>query len=202
MPKLLLATGNPAKVREYSLLFKDVPYQLTTLTEEGINIEVVETGDTLEVNAKLKATAYAAGSQLLTLADDSGLEVDALGGAPGSLSARYAGEDASDKERIDLLLSQLKDVSWANRSAHFRCLIAIASPLGMVELCEGECQGFITFEPRGNQGFGYDPIFFLPELGKTMAELTMKEKNKLSHRGRAAQNAFLLLERWHREGVK
>ena len=199
MPKLLLATRNPAKVQEYSLLLQDAPYQLTTLAEEGINIEVVETGDTMEVNAELKATAYAAESQLLTLADDSGLEVDALEGAPGSLSARYAGEDASDRERIDLLLSQLKDVPWENRSARFRCVIAIASPSGMVELCEGECPGFITFEPRGDHGFGYDPIFFLPELGKTMAELTMREKNELSHRGKAAQKAFLLLERWPKE---
>ena len=199
MPKLLLATSNHAKMQEYSLLLQDAPYQLTTLAEEGINIEVVETGDTMEMNAELKATAYAAESQLLTLADDSGLEVDALEGAPGSLSARYAGEDASDRERIDLLLSQLKDVPWENRSARFRCVIAIASPSGMVELCEGACPGFITFEPRGAHGFGYDPIFFLPELGKTMAELTMKEKNELSHRGKAAQKASLLLERWHKE---
>jgi XTP/dITP diphosphohydrolase len=199
MPKLLLATGNPAKVREYYLLLQDVSFQLTTLAEERIHAEVAETGDTLEANAQLKATAYAAESHLLTLADDSGLEVDVLGGAPGSLSARYAGEGASDRERIEFLLSQLKDVPWENRSARFRCVIAIASPSGRVELCEGECQGIITSEPRGDQGFGYDPIFFLPKLGRTMAELTLREKNELSHRGKAAQKACLLLKKWYNE---
>ncbi len=194
MPKLLLATRNPAKVREYSLLLQGIPFQLTSLAEEGINIEVIEAGETLELNARLKATAYANEGQLLTLADDSGLEVDALEGAPGSLSARYAGEGASDRERIELLLSQLNYVPWENRSARFRCVIAIALSSRRVEICEGECQGVIALEPRGNQGFGYDPIFFLPELGKTMAELSVEKKNKVSHRGEAAQKARQVLE--------
>ena len=192
-PKLLLVTRNLAKVKEYSLLFQDAPFHLTTLAEEGINMEVDEIGHTLEENAQLKATAYAS-NRFLVMADDSGLEVDALGGEPGSLSARYAGKDASDKERIALLLSRLDGVPWERRSARFRCIIAIASVSRIVGLCEGECQGIITFEPRGDHGFGYDPIFYLPELGKTMAELSLEEKNRLSHRGKAAREALKVLE--------
>lgn len=199
MPKLLLATGNPAKVREYSLLFQGAPFQLTTLAEEGIDINVDEVGHTLEENAKLKATSYATRSQSLVMADDSGLEVDALGGEPGSLSARYAGKDATDKERIAFLLSRLQGLPWEKRSARFRCIIAIALPSGETQLCEGECRGYITFKPKGDSGFGYDPIFYLPELGKTMAELSMEEKNQVSHRGKAAQKALKFLEYLQRE---
>lgn len=194
MPKLLLATGNPDKVREYHLLLRGAPFSLTTPADEGINIEVDETGHTIEENAQLKAITYAKRSQLLVMADDSGLEVDALRGEPGSLSARYAGENSSNNERIALVLSNLKGVPWEKRSARFRCVIAIASASGIVGLCEGECHGIITFEPRGDKGFGYDPIFYLPELGKTMAELDLREKNQLSHRGKAAQKALQVLE--------
>lgn len=195
MPKLLLATRNPAKLREYMLLLEGVPFQLTTLKEEGISRVVGETGASLEENARLKATTYSAESNLLTLADDSGLEVGALGGEPGSLSARYAGEGASDSEKIALLLSRLNNVPWERRSARFRCVIALAPLSGEVKLCEGECLGRVAFEPRGNQGFGYDPVFYLPHLGKTMAELSPEEKNKVSHRGEAARKACQLLER-------
>jgi len=199
MPKLLLATRNPAKVREYSFLFQDAPFQLTTLAEEGINMEVSEIGPTLEENARLKASAYAIDDRFIALADDSGLEVDALGGKPGSLSARYGGKDASDKEKITLLLSRLQGVPWERRSAHFRCVIAIASVSKIVGLCEGECHGVITFEPKGDQGFGYDPVFYLPELGKTMAELSIEEKNRVSHRGKTARKALQILEGMWRE---
>ena len=193
-PKLLLATRNPAKVREYSLLFQGAPFWLTTLAEEGINVEVSETGHTLEENARLKATAYAAGNQFLVIADDSGLEVDALGGEPGSLSARYGGKDTSDEEKIALLLSRLQEVPWEKRSARFRCVIAIALGSRLAGLCEGECSGIIALEPRGDHGFGYDPVFYLPELGKTMAELSLEEKNRVSHRGKAVQKALQFLE--------
>ncbi len=193
MPKLLLATTNPAKLREYLLLLGDLPWRLVTPAEEGLKIVVDETGTTLEENAKLKASAYADQSQLLTLADDSGLEVDVLGGEPGPLSSRYAGQGASDKEKMALLLSRLRGIPWERRSACFRCVIAIASPRGGIELCGGECQGAISFQPRGGQGFGYDPIFYLPQRGKTMAELSVEEKNKLSHRGKAAEKACQLL---------
>ena len=184
--KLLLATNNQAKVREYKSLLKDIPFDLVTLAEQGITTVVDEVGESLEENARLKATVLAAESQLLAMADDSGLEVDALGGEPGRLSARYAGEAASDRDRVNYLLSRLENGPWEKRSARFRCIIALAAPAGEVELFSGECRGMITFEPRGGQGFGYDPIFYLPELGKTMAELPLEIKNQVSHRGQAA----------------
>jgi len=193
--KLLLATNNQAKVREYRTLLKSLPFELVTLTEQGITTVVDEVGESLEENARLKATLLATESQLLALADDSGLEVDALGGEPGRLSARYAGEGASDRDRVNYLLSRLKDVPWQERSARFRCIIAVATPNGEVEFCSGECQGMITFEPSGEQGFGYDPIFCLPELGKTMAELSLEIKNQFSHRGQAAQKVYQLLQK-------
>ena len=195
MPKLLLATNNKGKVREYKHMLKDLPFELVSPAEVGINTEVDEIGESLEENARLKATTLARESKLLTLADDSGLEVDALGGEPGRLSARYAGEGASDEDRVNYLLSRLKDVPEGKRSARFRCVIAIAMPDDEVELCSGECEGVITLEPRGEKGFGYDPIFYLPELDKTMAELSLEEKNKVSHRGRAAREAIKLLRR-------
>jgi len=195
MPKLLLATNNKGKVREYKHMLKDLPFELVSPAEVGINTEVEEIGGSLEENAILKATTLARESQLLTLADDSGLEVDALGGEPGGLSARYAGEGASDEDRVNYLLSRLKDVPEGKRSARFRCVIAIAGAEGEVEICSGECHGVITLEPRGEEGFGYDPIFYLPELGKTMAELSLEEKNGVSHRGRAVREAINLLRR-------
>jgi len=195
MPKLLLATNNQAKVGEYKSLLHSLPYELVTLAEQGITTVVSEVGETLEENARLKATLLADKSRLLALADDSGLAVDALGGEPGLLSARYAGENASDKDRVSYLLSRLKGVPWQKRSACFRCVIAIATPDGEVEFCSGECRGMITLDPRGEQGFGYDPIFYLPELDKTMAELPSEMKNQISHRGQAARKVYQVLER-------
>jgi XTP/dITP diphosphohydrolase len=195
MPKLLLATNNQGKVHEYKSLLRNLPFELVTLVDEGINTVVSEVGESLEENARSKATVLAAESRLLTLADDSGLEVDALGGEPGRLSARYAGEGASDRERVDYLLSRLEGVPREKRSARFRCVIAIAMPEGRVELCSGECRGFITFAPRGKHGFGYDPVFYFPEFDKTMAELPLKIKNQVSHRGQAARKAYQILER-------
>jgi len=193
--KLLLATNNEAKVREYRDLLRDLAFELVTSAELGMINIVNEVGESLEENARLKATASAARSQLLALADDSGLEVDALGGEPGRLSARYAGEKASDRDRISHLLAKLEGVPWEKRSARFRCVIAIATPEGKVEFCSGECLGIITFEPRGERGFGYDPIFYLPELGRTMAELTLEIKNQVSHRGQAARKVPQVLKR-------
>jgi len=193
--KLLLATNNQAKVREYRSLLQNLPFELVTLAEQGITTVVNEVGESLEENARLKATVLVAQSQLVALADDSGLEVDALGGEPGWLSARYAGEGASDRDRVNYLLSRLKGIPWEKRSARFRCVIAIATPEGEVEFCSGECRGFITLEPRGEQGFGYDPVFYLPELDKTMAELPLEIKNQVSHRGQAARKVYQVLER-------
>jgi XTP/dITP diphosphohydrolase len=188
-PVLLLATGNKGKVREYRGLLRGIPYVIKTPADFGITIEVAETGASFEENATLKATALAAASGRLTLADDSGLEVDALGGEPGPRSRRYAGENASDAARIDYLLVRLKDVPEQERTARFRCVICIAAPAGEVKLLSGECQGIIIATPRGRHGFGYDPVFYLPELGRTMAELTLEEKNRVSHRARAAAQA-------------
>jgi len=195
MPKLLLATNNKGKAREYKSLLEGVPFELVTPDEVDIDTEVAEVGRSFEENARLKATTLAAESGLLSLADDSGLEVEALGGEPGTLSARYAGEDASDADRVKYLLTKMQGVPQEKRQARFKCVIAIANPQGEVELCSGECDGVIAFEPVGEGGFGYDPIFYLPEMGKTMAELPLEIKNTLSHRGRAAAKAKEVLKR-------
>ena len=159
---------------------------LASLREAGINGDVEENGATYAENARIKAVAYAARSGLVTLADDSGLEVDALGGEPGIYSARYAGEKATDAERVAFLLRKLEGVAPARRGARFVCVIAIASPEGDVTFCRGECSGVIAAAPRGDMGFGYDPVFLLPDRGLTVAELQPEEKNRVSHRGRAA----------------
>jgi XTP/dITP diphosphohydrolase len=199
IPKLLLATRNAGKAREYSLLLQRSPFELTTLDAEGIQEDVTESGKTLQENARLKAVGYAVDDRFLVMADDSGLEVDALGGAPGPLSARFAGKGASDRDKVNLLLSKLRGVPWEERSARFRCVIAIASERKVIGLCEGVCEGIISFEAEGDQGFGYDPVFYLPELDKTMAQLTLEEKNKVSHRARAAEKAVRVLKRIHQE---
>jgi XTP/dITP diphosphohydrolase len=194
MIKLLVATNNPGKVREYEALLKGLPLTLTYPAQEGIDIEVEETGSTFAENARLKAMAYAGASDLLTLADDSGLEVDALGGEPGTRSARYAGQEASDEDRYRLLLSMLEGVPWERRTARFRCVIAVARPQGEVRIAEGTCEGVIAFEPKGEHGFGYDPVFSMPEHGQTMAELEPEVKNRISHRARAAEGARRILQ--------
>ena len=196
--RLLLATNNKGKVREYKALLSGIPYEIITMAEQGIAIDVDETGESFEENARLKATTLAKESGLLTLADDSGLEVDALGGEPGVLSHRYAGEDVSDADRYLFLLEKLKDIPEEKRTAKFRCVIALATPDGTIELCSGECRGVITMSPKGEQGFGYDPVFYLPELGKTMAELSTKEKNRISHRARAVEKVRVVLMKRHR----
>jgi XTP/dITP diphosphohydrolase len=199
IPKLLLATRNAGKAREYSLLLQRSPYVLTTLDAEGIQEDVLESGKTFQENASLKAVGYAVDARFLVMADDSGLEVDALGGAPGPLSARFGGEGASDRDKVNLLLSRLRGVPWEKRSARFRCVIAIASERKVVGLCEGVCEGIISLEAQGSQGFGYDPVFYLPELHRTMAELSLEEKNRLSHRARAAEKAVQFLQRLRQE---
>jgi XTP/dITP diphosphohydrolase len=193
MRKLLVATNNKGKILEYQSLFKGIPYHVVTLAECGITTEVDETGSSYRENAALKATAYAKESGLLTLADDSGLEIDALGGEPGIRSARYAGSGANDNIRNGFVLYKLTGVPEKKRTARFVCVIAIASPDGKVQFCEGERRGLITENPRGAHGHGYDPIFFMPDTGKTMAELTLDEKNQVSHRARAALKARALL---------
>lgn len=191
---LLVATRNAGKLAELRNLLRDAPYALASLADVGIHADVEETGATLEENAALKATTYARLSGLPTLADDSGLEVDALGGAPGVYSARYAGAGATDADRIAKLLANLAPHKppW---TARFRCVIAIARDGGPPELHAGACEGVIIAAPRGENGFGYDPVFLLPEFGKTMAEISDAEKNRVSHRGRASRKAAHALAR-------
>ncbi len=197
MSKLLLATSNPGKIREYRSLLDDLGYQMTSLAEEGIAEVVTESGNSYKQNARLKAVTYAKLSQLPTLADDSGLEVDALNGEPGVRSARFAGEAATDAEKVSLLLAMLNGIPWGKRTAHFKCIIAIATPEGRCKVCYGECHGMIAFEAKGEDGFGYDPIFFLPGMSKTMAELPFEIKNQISHRARASQKACQVLRELH-----
>ena len=195
MKKLLLATRNPGKVRELAALLEGCPLSLTTLAEEEIDREVDEVGESLEENAILKARTYMEASGLPCLADDSALEVEALDGEPGVLSKRYGGlEEAPDSARVDFLLKKLENIQWEQRTARFVCVIAIAWPKGSLDLYEGECPGKITTKPAGKSGFGYDPIFYLPELGKTMAQLSFEEKNRLSHRGKSARKALEALK--------
>lgn len=196
--KLLVATHNQGKVREYRALLADLPLEVTYLDAEGVTFEAEETGHTFADNAIMKARAYAAHTGLLTWADDSGLEVDALGGAPGVLSARYGAPAArSDADRYRLLLERLDGVLDERRSARFRCVVAIAWPDGRVITADGACEGRIAHAPRGEHGFGYDPIFLVADCDyqQTMAELPPALKNQISHRGRAAQAAREALAR-------
>jgi XTP/dITP diphosphohydrolase len=192
MRQLLIATNNRGKLHELVPLLGALPLHLVTPHDLGLRLEVEETGATYAENARLKAAAFAQASGLLTLADDSGLEVDALGGAPGVYSARYAGAGASDADRRATLIHALRAVP-APRLARFRCVMAIAQPGGAIEYFEGVCEGEILLQERGTHGFGYDPLFFLPEHGCTMAELPSAVKNQVSHRARAAQAALPFL---------
>lgn len=191
--ELLVATQNPGKVREYRLLLAPLQTQLRFPSDIGLEIDVPEDGATYADNAGQKALAYAHASGLLTLADDSGLEVDALDGAPGIRSARY--RPGHDADRVAALLVCLRDVPWERRTARFRCVIAIATPAGELYAAEGVCEGRIAFEPAGQGGFGYDPAFYLPEHGCTMAQLPEAEKNHISHRARAVEAAIPILHR-------
>jgi len=193
MRKLLIATNNRGKLAEYLELLKDLPFELTWPEKEGLKLKVEEKTGSYQENAIAKAVTWAKATGLITLADDSGLEVDALGGAPGPVSARYGGLE-TDRERYELLLKKMEGIPWPRRTARFRCVIAIAYPDGEVHTFEGVMEGLIALEPKGEHGFGYDPVFFLPELGKTVAQLTLEEKNRLSHRAQAARKArdFLL----------
>jgi XTP/dITP diphosphohydrolase len=191
--RLLIATHNRGKLREYVELLGGLPFELLTLDDLGIHEEVEETGTTLTENAGIKAEYYARRSATLTLADDSGLEVEALGGEPGVHSKRYAGDGKSDAERNQFLLDKLREVPREKRGARFRCAIVIADPDGHTWSSEGVCEGAIAFEPRGEYGFGYDPLFILQEGGGRMAELPTATKNRVSHRARAAGGARQIL---------
>ncbi len=186
---LLIATGNPGKVREYDELLAGLPISCIGPADLGIALDIDESGDTYQENATLKALAFARASGRVTLADDSGLEVDALSGRPGVRSARYGGPGMGDADRWKLLLQELEGVPREARTARFRCAIVLATPAGEVTAVEGSCEGRITFEPAGDNGFGYDPVFFVLKENLTMAQLPSEVKNRISHRGRAAQAA-------------
>ncbi|PZC50938.1 MAG: XTP/dITP diphosphohydrolase [Chloroflexi bacterium] len=193
--KLLIGTNNDGKVKEYSRLLSDLPIVFTTPQQERIISEPNETGATFSENALIKAEYYACKTGLPTLADDSGLEVDALEGAPGIYSARYAGVAAPDNENNDLLLSNLSDTPWKSRMARFSCVIALAISGHEPELFEGTCDGYIAREIKGANGFGYDPLFYFPALGKTFGEIDSDSKDAVSHRGIATNKLFKRL-RW------
>jgi len=194
MKKLLIATNNKGKLKEFQALLKDLDIELVTPADINLNLEVEEDGATYAENATKKAVAFAQASGLVALADDSGLEVDALNGAPGLHSARYSPKpNASDADRRVYMLENLKDKPrpW---KAHFHATIVIATPAQDIRITEGNCYGEVIPEERGANGFGYDPIFLLPDLNKTTAELSMAEKNRLSHRAQAARNAIPILK--------
>ncbi len=193
-PKLLIATHNQGKIREYRHLLKDMPLELVSLDHLGITEDVAETGTTFEQNAWLKAEGYARLSGMLTLSDDSGLEVDALGGEPGIHSARYGGEACtSDTDRIQLLLRNLAEVPREKRTARFRCVIAISGPAERKASVVGSVAGMIQYEAEGNEGFGYDPVFYLPSYGQTMSQIPLAAKNRISHRSDATGKAVAVL---------
>ena len=186
MKKLILASGNPGKLRELSVILDDLGYQLHAQSEYGVS-EVAETGTTFVENAIIKARHAASLTGLPALADDSGIEVDALDGAPGVYSARFSGPAADDASNNALLVERLQAVPAAERSARYRAVIVFMRHAGDPSplICEGSWEGMIQLQPAGEGGFGYDPYFFLPELGCTSAELSAAEKNRISHRGMA-----------------
>jgi XTP/dITP diphosphohydrolase len=193
MFQLLVATGNPGKYLEIQSILDDSAINLTIPDAIGVSLTVEETGATYEENASLKAKAYAQASGMVTLADDSGLEVETLHGLPGIRSARFSPQPhATDADRRAYLLEMLRAYPrpW---KAHFHCTVAIATPNGKLYYAQGNCPGEIILDERGKNGFGYDPIFLLPEMGLTMAELSLQEKNRLSHRARAIKAALPIL---------
>lgn len=192
--RLVLATHNEGKVRELQELLVSTGFEVVSLASYPHVPPVVEDGATFHDNAVKKAREVSAAVGEITLADDSGLEVDYLNGEPGVKSARFAGEGHNDAANNQKLLRLLEGVPWEKRTARFRCVVAIATPDGRVATAEGTCEGIIAIEPRGENGFGYDPLFYIPEYGKTFAELTSDAKNTISHRGRALNNARKILE--------
>jgi XTP/dITP diphosphohydrolase len=193
---LLIATTNPHKVREFQEILAGLPYALLTPADLGLALDVAETGTTFAENATLKAVAWADAANMLALADDSGLEIDALDGEPGIFSARWAGTDVTYEERFRILLARLEDIPAERRTARYRAAIAIAEPApgGLVGVAEGTLEGQIAFAPAGSGGFGYDPIFYVPEQQRTVGQMSAEEKHRISHRARAATVARTLLQ--------
>jgi len=191
--EVVIATRNPGKLREIEAILSPLHLKLLSLRDFPDLPEVEEDGATFAENAGKKARAIARLTGRPAIADDSGLAVDALGGQPGVLSARYAGENTTDRERYQKLLDEMAEIPEGKRQATFVCTLAVAFPKGKIQIVKGECRGWITFAPRGKHGFGYDPIFFVPGFGKTMAELEPEVKNRISHRARALEKLKLIL---------
>lgn len=185
MDKIIFATGNEGKMKEIRLLLEDLGIRILSLKEAGIHLEIQEDGKTFEENAVIKARTVMKETGALVLADDSGLEIDYLNGEPGVYSARYLGEDTSYRIKNQNLIDRLRGVPEEKRTARFVCVIAAVFPDGRILTTRGTIEGIIGYEERGEGGFGYDPIFWLPEYGCSTAELSMEKKNELSHRGKA-----------------
>ncbi|MCH7947508.1 MAG: XTP/dITP diphosphatase [candidate division Zixibacteria bacterium] len=190
---LVLATNNDDKIKEIKYLLEDLPVTIFSRSDFLEFPDVEETGQTLKENALLKAKAVAEYCDMPALADDTGLEVDALDGAPGIYSARYAGDNVSYADNVNKLIKEMKDVPQEKRTARFRCVIAIDWNDGNIETVEGLCEGFITEDIQGDQGFGYDPVFYYPPKDKRFSQMTIEEKNMVSHRGLALQNMVGLI---------
>ncbi|WP_096153112.1 MULTISPECIES: XTP/dITP diphosphatase [Bacillus] len=195
MKELIIATNNKGKVKEFQNIFSAKGYSVKSLKDFPEIQDVEETGTTFEENALLKATEVSKTLNVVVIADDSGLEVDALDGEPGVYSARYAGNEKSDEANIDKVLEKLQGVPAEKRTARFVCVLAVAMPDGESFTVRGTCEGFIASERKGENGFGYDPIFYIKEIDKTMAQLSKEEKNKISHRARAIER---LEKRWEK----
>ena len=194
MKKLVFATGNQNKMREIREIYQDLGYEILSMKEAGVAVDIVEDGTTFEENALIKARAIANEVDAIVLADDSGLEIDYLNKEPGIYSARYMGEDTSYDIKNQTLLDRLEGVPDEKRTARFVCAIAAAMPDGSCEVVRGTMEGIIGHEIAGENGFGYDPIFFLPEYGCTSAELSPEKKNELSHRGEGLRKIRKILE--------
>lgn len=198
---LLIATNNAHKVTELRRILGKADVTLLTPAGTGIDIAVDETGETFEENARLKARAFCAASGLPALADDSGIEVDALGGRPGVRSARYGGNGLDDADRTQLLLDELADVPEGQRTCRYRVVLVLTRPDGSEEVVDGACEGQVAFAPVGENGFGYDPVFYVPRFGRTMAQLDPAEKDAISHRGQATRRMAALLRERALEGA-
>lgn len=194
--KIIIATGNKGKAREFQDLFQAYGYEIETLLDHPEIPDIPETGDTFKENAYQKASILSEHLGTIVLADDSGLEVDVLDGAPGIYSARYAGEHGNDKKNNEKLLKDLNELNTTNREANFICSLVLVGPEREPLFVEGKAYGRILEEPRGENGFGYDPLFYVPEKDKTMAELSSSEKNKMSHRAKAIQELEKHLDEW------
>ena len=194
--EVVIATRNPGKLREIKEILGPLGLEVLSLRDFPEIPEILEDAQTFEENAVKKAAAVAHQAGRLAIADDSGLAVDALQGRPGVFSSRYAGENATDADRYRKLLKEMANVPEGKRGAAFICAVAIASPNGKVEVVKGECQGKIALAPKGSHGFGYDPVFSLPQLGMTMAALEPEVKNRISHRAKALEKLKLILPKF------